>query len=240
VDLVGTISSRADRDFYTFVAQSDGVVHLTSNGTSGMRSQVTVELERPAQKLLETEPNDGVTSGSFQVTSGQRVFIRVRSKTKAVGDYTVQLDFSGAGGGTTGGGTTGSGSGGSTSGGGTAGSSITERENNNTRARANVVALPDTGAITLLGTASDKRDEDFFVFTATESGRVSVTVGQGGGSLAKIGIEDNRGIKMMETEPKDGVHSGSFNVVAGRRYFLRLRSVDAGAASYQVQVSSIV
>jgi Ca2+-binding RTX toxin-like protein len=113
---------------------------------------------------------------------------------------------------------------------------VNEAENNNRNNRANRIHLFAGNPVELRGTSTSSRDKDFFVFTAQASGSVAVNV-QSLTGLASLEVEDVLSNDIFETEPKDGVNSGSFNVVAGRTYFVRLRSVDNRAAKYRATLT---
>ncbi len=91
-DVTGTIATRNDRDFFQFRSPGAGTADL-SFASNTVVGKVSVE-DAAGNKLFETEPNDGVNSGSFAIQAGQNVFIRVRGGSKAVGDYSVHLSLS--------------------------------------------------------------------------------------------------------------------------------------------------
>ncbi len=108
---------------------------------------------------------------------------------------------------------------------------VNEAENNNRKSRANRIHLFAGNPVELNGTSTSDRDKDFFVFTAQASGTVNVNVQSQTGS-AKLEVEDALDNDIFETQPNDGINSGSFNVVNGRTYFVRLRSVDSRSSTY--------
>ncbi len=55
---------------------------------------------------------------------------------------------------------------------------------------------------------------------------------------ASLEVESG-GINVFETEPKDGINSGRFSVQAGQNYFIRLRSTEKAAASYDAMLNFI-
>jgi hypothetical protein len=91
--LAGNIATRKDRDFFQFTAPSSGSVNLTLAGTSGLVPKVEVENSQRAE-VFQTEPHDGINSGSFAVEAGQSYTLRIESKDKTIGAYTVDLVLS--------------------------------------------------------------------------------------------------------------------------------------------------
>lgn len=222
----GQISNRDDRDFFRFSAPQSGAMNISITTPNGLHGKVSVE-DALGNKLFESEPNDGITSGSFNVNAGQRITMRVRGQDKTTGNYVVNLS---------------QGSGGS----GPAAASIAtlaepgnilqEVESNNTKGTANRGDLGSDKFLTLKGTSVTKDDSDFFVIRPATSGRLTVTVRRTSGVTAKVGVENQFGVKMMETEPNDGINSGSFQATAGVNYYFRLRSPGKSAAGYEVDL----
>ena len=117
---------------------------------------------------------------------------------------------------------------------GNAASVVTESENNNVKGLADVFAFDAGGTARLLGTSANHDDKDFFAFRASSSGTVSVVVTSPNGTFAQVEIENAGSVDVFETEPNDGINSGSFAVTAGMTYFVRLRATGNSAAQYQV------
>jgi hypothetical protein len=224
VELEGTVSKR-DQDFFRFQGTSIGSVNISV--TPGTKVQIE---SAQGVKLFESEPNNGVLSGTFAVTEGTTYFLRVRPQGDASLNYEVvlgtetgvapavapstpsaQITLPSA----------------------TASSIVAESEPNDRKGQADSLVLGTGAAISLTGSVS-KDDRDFFRFTATQSGTVNVSVSAG----AKVQVEDARGNKMMETEPNNGVNSGSFSVTEGTTYFVRVRSASNATVRYQVDVTA--
>jgi hypothetical protein len=223
-DVIGAIGSRQDQDFFHFRAASAGSIDLASDTAGGFNTKITVEDGRGV-KLLETEPNNGINSGSFSVAAGQDVFIRVRGNRNATGDYTVHLTLNDPG---------------------TAlaahvvgdlANAIGESEPNDRKEQANAVDLGTDRLAQLQGVSAGQRDKDFFRFTASASGTLNVGVESTAGPTAKLQVEDAAGNKMIETEPNNGINAGSFQVTAGTTYFIRLRSPNNAPAAYLVDLA---
>jgi hypothetical protein len=222
----GAIGSRDDRDFFRFNAPASGPMDISVQNLAGVRAKVTVE-GNLGNKLFESEPNDGIDAGSFNVTAGQRIFVRVRGIDKTVGDYLVHLQMSGGPATASLGGAVGLAE---------TGGVFVERESNDRPTSANPFRL-DGGDAQLMGTSQSSRDKDFFVFTAEATGRLSVAVTTTSGRDARRQVEDRAGNKLFETEPNDGINEGAFDVVAGTTYFVRLRSPDKAPSSYLVDLA---
>jgi hypothetical protein len=224
--LSGTISDRRDRDFFRFTAENENTVAVNVSGQGGFRAKLSIE-DSAGVKLFESEPNDGVNSGSFQIQAGQSVFVRVRGQSNSMGSYRVDLTLGGTDGGTD------DGDGGDTG----SGNAIVEAEPNDRKAAATAADLGTDGLGQLQGTVNGRRDRDFFVLTPTTGGTLTVTVRAGDGSTAKLQVEDAQGNKLFETEPNDGIHSGSFAVTAGGQYFIRLRTHQDAPTGYLVDLA---
>lgn len=226
LQLQGTSTSSADKDFFTFNAPKSGPLSIALNRTSGGRVEVSIET-KTGVKVFETESNNGVVSGQANLVSGTNYVVRVRSKTRAAATYRVDMNL--GSGSTTGGGNTG---------GGVSTGTIAESEPNNDARSAKKFGLDAAGKAKLTGVSTSKDDSDFFVFTATKSGTLSVNVASTTGTQpASLEVETPGSINVFETEPKNGVNSGSFQVVAGTTYTFRFRSKSTLAASYSADLS---
>ncbi len=216
VHIVGTAAGRKDKDFFVFTAPSSGKLDVSVASQNGA---VALEIESSrGGNLLETEPNDGVNTGSAQLQAGRPYRIRLRSESKSGSpayDVTLQFDGTINGGG----------------GGGGTGTAVVESEPNNSPAQADVFTFPETGAIQLQGVAAGKKDNDYFKFTAEQSGAVTVAVAATG-SLVQLEVETSNSINVFETEPKDGVNGGTFQVQLGVTYLIRLRSKSDASGAY--------
>ncbi len=114
---------------------------------------------------------------------------------------------------------------------------VNESENNDQKSRADRFHLFPGTSVELNGTSSSDRDKDFFVFTAQATGNITVNVQSVTGSTS-LEVEDVFSVELFETEPNDGINSGSFNVIAGRTYFIRLRSVDDRSSTYRATLTA--
>jgi hypothetical protein len=229
-DVSGKIASRNDQDFFRFRASASDVVNLTVVDSPSLVAKITVEDGR-GQKLFESEPNNGVNSGSFAVSAGQNIFIRVRGQDKTTGDYTVHLKLGALPSSVP-----------SVAAPGAAASAepanlLLESEPNDTKAAANRAQLGSDGLLRIQGVSRSDRDKDFFVLRPTTSGMLSVNVTSTSAGKAKFVMEDALGRKIFETEPNNGINSGRFTVTAGTTYFMRLRSADSRISPYLVDLA---
>ncbi|MDX1927687.1 MAG: hypothetical protein SFV81_14290 [Pirellulaceae bacterium] len=223
--LRGSSSSQNDKDYFAFTAIASGPVTVGVNSNAGAKLEVTT---RAGAQLFETEPKDGVNSGTFQTVAGTFYLLRMRAPDKAAATYAVTVS-----GGATG--NSGSNSGGSTGGGstGNTNSTVVEAEPNNDASQAVQLSLVANEPRTLTGVAS-KKDRDFFIVTPTSSGTVSIDTGNSG---IKLSIETRQGSKLFESEPNDGVTQGSFTVTEGQVLVLRARGLNSAPTNYSIAVS---
>lgn len=226
----GVIASRSDEDFFRYRATANGTLNLNLNDGPTLSAKISVE-DASGRKLFESEPRNGVASGSFTVTAGQDVFIRMRSQNKSIGTYTLQVSLDSLVTPPTTPPTAPPTSPPSTPPGGVPATVLTELESNNSKTTAN---RADLGAALQIQGSSSKNDDDFFALRATASGTVQIATTSGS---VKFSIEDSRGNKVFESEPKDGVLSGSFNVTAGTTYYLRIRGLNAALSPYLVDLA---
>lgn len=230
-ELSGQTATRRDQDYFRFRPTAAGEVRLDVVPTGVAVTKVSVE-DAAGRELFETEPNDGIDGGVFSVNAGTDVFIRVRAQGRAVGAYSVRLSLSSE--------VTPPPGGGGSGGGGTETPPpvlFSEVEGNDSKARANRVSMPETGGLQIQGVSTSSRDRDFFAVKATKSGVLNVSVRSTGDGVAKLEVETAGEIELFETEPNNGVHSGSFTVVAGQTYFFRVRSTSPLLAPYLVDAA---
>lgn len=112
---------------------------------------------------------------------------------------------------------------------------VFEIENNDTEARATPFRVTTVESTVLKGTSTSKDDKDYFAFTAGSSNVVSVAVNAT--SSAALEVTTRAGTQLLETEPNNGVHRGTFQSTAGETYLLRVRSTSKSAAEYSVEVA---
>jgi uncharacterized protein YdeI (BOF family) len=252
--VTGTISGRKDQDVFQFSAESSGTVNLscTANHRSGCRVSVQ---DSEGRELFETQPNDGIKSGTFTVEAGQTVFVRVRGHRHRGGDYSIQMTLSPS---------TPVVRNAETNAGVSEANShltapsavraetgtqnietrtdepannITETEPNDSPASANQFDLGSDGVIRLEGSAVDDGDVDFFAFTPATSGTLNIAVQANRAVSATLEIETATGVKLFETDPNNGFNSGSLDVTAGETYFIRLSSPVHPSAPYVVDLA---
>ncbi len=226
VVLTGVSTSDRDKDYFSISPTVGGPLTVSVESPNGNIPQLEIT-DRADNQLFETEPNDGINSGEVNLQAGIQYLIRLRSKNDDAAAYEVAIHF-----------------GGKTDNGDNGGSvkpvpvhTVAEEEANDSRSSANRVVFGPDQMVRLTGTAESKNDDDFFRFTPSESGELSVSVNTTAGALAKLSIEDAMGNKVAETEPNDGVNVVSGQVTAGVNYYVRMRSTDKGSSSYAVDLA---
>lgn len=219
----GAIASRSDEDFFRYRPTANGTLSLKLNDGPTLSAKISVE-DATGRKLFESEPRNGVASGSFTVTAGQDVFIRMRSQNSSIGSYSLQLSLGAVVTPPITPPTTPPPSG-------TPATVLTELESNNSKATANKA---DLGASLRIQGTSSKSDDDFFALRATTTGTVQISTKSGS---VKLTIEDARGNKVFESEPNNGILSGSFTVTAGTTYYVRIRGMNAALSPYLVDLA---
>ncbi len=217
-ELRGTSTNHDDKDFFKFTPDQGITLNVNVLSPNGNFAQLEIT-DRLDQELFETEPNNGINSGSAQLVGGKTYFVRMRSKSDNPAEYIAQLSTNGAGGGGEGGG-------------GDPADIVDESEPNDEKAGANAFGLGPDGSVRLRGVSVNHDDKDFFRFVADQTGTLSATVGTTNGQFAQLEIEDILDNELLETQPNDGINSGTAAVTAGQTYFVRLRSPSAGPAAY--------
>jgi uncharacterized protein YdeI (BOF family) len=220
VQLQGTSLNKDDKDFFRFTAAQAGPVNLAVQAVTGPFAKLEFK-DNLGNQLLETQPNDGINGGTVNLVAGRTYFVRLRSPNSSPAGYLVDMTFGGSGGG----------------GGGGSGPVFNESEDNNSKSLADAFALNADGVAQLVGTSDNHDDKDFFVFTAQSSGTLNVVVSSTNGSFAQIEIKDRFGNSIFETEPNDGINSGSVQVLEGMTYFVRLRATGDSPAAYDVDLT---
>lgn len=222
----GNIASRRDEDFFRYRPATSGRLALSLTDSPTLAAKISVE-DVTGRKLFESEPKNGVTSGDFELVANREIFIRIRGQNRSTGEYSISLTLNAPPA--------------SPSDGSTplapASSIVNEVESNDSKARANRVALESVGTTQIQGTSQSSNDKDFYAVTPTTSGILRVQVTSTGAGVAKLTVENAAGRKYFETEPNDGVDGGSFAVTAGTTYYFRLRSADPQIAPYLVDLA---
>ena len=223
-EIRGEIATDRDQDFFAFTASESGAIAVVPSGA--ISPKISVE-NGAGEKLFETDPNDGIVQGSFQVNVGDRVYVRVRGANDSVGNYSIQL---------TGGATDNPGGGGDPGTGGNPADVVDEVEPNDRIGTATNADLGEDGRVRLRGTSENDDDKDYFRIVAAESGRLNISVFADGGPIAKLEVSDAAGNDIIDTDPNDGINSVSLQVSSGQTLFLRLRATDSTPSPYNVDV----
>lgn len=112
---------------------------------------------------------------------------------------------------------------------------ILESEPNGSKPTADSALVTSGEDVHLLG-AANKRDSDFFAVTFANSGVYSVGTGA---ARVKLDVENRLGVKLLETQPKDGISAGTVSVIAGDRLWFRVRGLQNSAAAYDVAIGQL-
>jgi len=89
----GVSQNHDDRKFYTFTPPQSGALRLAVSTTNGVFAQAEVEIAQTSVDVFETEPNDGINSGTFAVVAGRTYLLRVRAPHDSPAHFTVRLSF---------------------------------------------------------------------------------------------------------------------------------------------------
>lgn len=119
-----------------------------------------------------------------------------------------------------------------------------EGDNHQDQGQGNVsnavaIVFGQDGTAQITGVSSSHRDRQFFSFTASSSGSLTVTLlPDVNNRSAELEIEDSVGEEtLLELEPHDNhSNAGQIDLIAGRTYFLRLRSPDLSAVGFTVNL----
>lgn len=84
--------------------------------------------------------------------------------------------------------------------------------------------------------SAETDDEDYFSFTTQQSGTLSVQVQSLGAGLAEIEIEDESGDEVFESDPEDGLNSGTAFLDANTRYFVRVKPENDTPGNYAIDL----
>lgn len=230
-ELIGTSLNDDDKDWFRFTVPTDGFLSAEVSSPNG--NFAALEVERlNGSEVMSTDPNDGVNTTSGAVSAGEELFVRMRSKDGSAAEYSTLLtlgDTDPGGGGPGGGGNPGGPIGDPTA-------FYAEVENNDRKFRATPFDLIQDGVIQLQGTSTSDDDKDFFSFTMPADGDVTFEVFSTNNEFAQLQIEDRFGNDIIETDPNDGVNTGSVTLQGGDTFYLRMRAKDAAPAQYEVNI----
>lgn len=218
-ELVGEISNVEDEDFFRFTPGA-GSMHLDASSPNGLSVKVAVEDEL-GNKLFETEPNDGVLSGDFEIAAGRTVNIRVEGKNDT-GSYTIRLNHTPDGGGDPGG---------------EPANVFDEVEPNDTDEQPNLIDLGSDDILQIRGMADGPLDRDYFQLTARHAGNLDINILPSVAEGLNLEIKDANGDRITEIETYYGVGRGTVHLEAGETIFLRMRTIDNDPSPYAVDLT---
>ncbi|MCA9246851.1 MAG: hypothetical protein KDA42_07035, partial [Planctomycetales bacterium] len=120
---------------------------------------------------------------------------------------------------------------------------VAEVEPNNLRSEANVVEVSTLDTTSIIGNSVTRNDDDYFHFTPTESGTLTLDISSLEGARSKVVFRAGagQGAKLLKTTFEgDTPLSESFHVDAGETYELRYKNRDRGVeAPYQIDLSIV-
>lgn len=77
--LKGTFKNNDDRDYFTFTAPRSGRMQVNVRGLGGTFAKLEIET-LGGQDVFETQPNDGVNRGSFDLQNGVTYIVRIEKQ----------------------------------------------------------------------------------------------------------------------------------------------------------------
>jgi hypothetical protein len=92
--VTGVSQNHDDKKFFSFTPPQSGTLRVVVETTNGTFAQVEIENARTSVQVFETDPNDGVNTGSVAVTGGTPYLLRVRAPRKDPAQFTVRLTLS--------------------------------------------------------------------------------------------------------------------------------------------------
>lgn len=90
----GTSQNHDDKKFFSFTPPQSGTLQVVVESSNGVFAQVEIEVAQTSANVFETDPNNGINSGSFQVTGGTNYLLRVRAPSNSTAAFTVKLTLS--------------------------------------------------------------------------------------------------------------------------------------------------
>ncbi|MCS7045973.1 MAG: hypothetical protein NZO58_06425, partial [Gemmataceae bacterium] len=200
-----------DKDFIRFTATQSGPLSVHVTTETGALASLQIE-DNAGRKVLETQPNNGIHSAIGNLVAGRTYFVRLRSTTNNAAAYEARLLF---------------------------GSGEAFADDDAPLGSATPVRFNQNGLATFTGTSKNHDDKLYFAFTAPTTGAVNVNITFTNRRPSRLKVEDRTGTTLFETQPNDGVNSGSFAVREGTVYFIRVRAVGDAPASFRVQLQLV-
>ncbi len=220
LDLKGASIGSPDKDFFRFTATRSGPMTIDLRRLAGSGVYLKIETSLGKQVYAANSANGSVT-GKVNAVAGYNYVVRIVSTNKSAAFYNVDFNIGPS--------TTPIPTGTPATG------TIPEVEPDNTISTGTLFALDSSNKATLTGTTT-RSDPDYFVFTATKSGYLGIKVAATGGQAA-LAVQTLESVNIFTTNPKAGINSGSFPILAGNTYAIRIVGVGNATASYTVNLT---
>jgi len=211
----GDIERRGDQDMIRFTATQTGRMTITQNATDG--SQLDSFLYAYDSDRQQLARNDDGGSGlnsrlQINVVSGRTYYVKADAYRRSTGRY--ELGFS------------------------------TEQrdDHGNSFANATGVALISSGSGSVSGNIERAGDRDMIRFTATQTGRMTVTQNASNGSELDTFLyayDSDRQQLARDDDGGSGLNSRlQINVVSGRTYYVRADAYGSSTGTYELAFST--
>ncbi|NBT63267.1 MAG: hypothetical protein EBT02_16025, partial [Planctomycetia bacterium] len=202
-----------DADFFKFTAGFTGSVStLVKADGSRFDPFATAYLQNDdgsTYKLLIADDNSGggtISKMDFNVTSGKTYVIKVESLAKTTGKYNVEI---------------------------TGGEKLADDYGDAQADAASLVV--NSSARTTIGTLENNQDKDSFKFTASQTGKASLSFAASTLATGKLEVYSNP-TTVLETVAFNA--NTEFDVVAGQTYYLIVSSVAGDSGDYSFTISA--
>lgn len=87
----GVSQNHSDRKFFTFTPPTSGTLQVVVQTSNGVFAALEIERAATSVDVFETNPNNGINSGSVAVTGGVSYLLRVRAPNDSPAAFTVRL-----------------------------------------------------------------------------------------------------------------------------------------------------
>jgi hypothetical protein len=225
--LIGHVSAPSDRDWYVVRATGAGTLRIVFEGLMS-DVQVSVWGESSNGRRFREQATGVGSAAEWQVASESDFYLRVQRgdapsssyQLKLVADVGVVETVAQSDSWDT-------------------ATMVWESENNNVSRRANEVDFGGRELVKLQGAVRNRRDQDWYVFTADRLGVIELDVQSR--SMEDIGVEviDAESMDVLfRTSSSAGESAPLFTTFSGATYFVRALGV-ARATSYEIEMSYV-
>lgn len=202
----GAIDYMGDKDFFRFVAPSDGGLTLSLSAL-GSSVDACLVVYNASSRVLASHDNLSRSNRNAElnlaVRSGETYYISAQAARRTIGAY--QLAFA-----------------------------LSVDEQGDTFAGAQTITLDENGQATVLGAINYRNDVDYFAFTAEESTSLTVCMHDVDAAVRpQLSVWNAQGRRLQTaTGSAGGSAVLTWNVQAGQRYYIRAASASAGRGEY--------